>query len=119
LDNSKITPRYQTVIEEALGDEVVAGVRVRDLKSGENSEVELTGLFVYVGLQPNTAFLRDILQLSDSGHVPTDNWMKTTRAGLYAVGDIRQDSARQAITAAGDGATAAVAAHRYVRENFR
>jgi thioredoxin reductase (NADPH) len=45
--------------------------------------------------------------------------MKTTRAGLYAVGDIRQDSARQAITAAGDGATAAVAAHRYLRENFR
>ena len=70
-------------------------------------------------MQPNTALLRDVVKLSDSGHVPTDNWMKTTRAGLYAVGDIRQDSARQAITSAGDGATAAIAAHRYIKETFR
>ena len=90
-------------------------MRLRDLKSGETSQVELAGLFVYVGLQPNTAFLRDIVQLSESGHVPTDNWMKTGRDGLYAVGDIRQDSARQAITAAGDGATAAIAAARYIK----
>jgi len=52
--------------------------------------------------------------MSDSGHVLTDSWMKTTRAGLYAAGDIRRDSARQAITCAGDGATAAVAAFRYI-----
>ena len=51
--------------------------------------------------------------------MPTDNWMKTAGAGLYAVGDIRQDSARQAIAAAGDGATAAIAAYRYIRESFR
>ena len=117
LDNSKITPRYQTVIEEVLGDEVVTGVRAR--QSGETIQVELTGLFIYVGLQPNTALLRDVVKLTDSGHVPTDNWMKTARAGLYAVGDIRQDSARQAIAAAGDGATAAIAAYRYIKETFR
>jgi len=115
LNNEKIAPRYQTVIEEVLGDEVVTAVRVRDLNSGETSEVELAGLFIYVGMQPNTALVRDILQLSNSGHVPTDNWMKTTRDGLYAVGDIRQDSARQAITSAGDGATAAIAAARYIK----
>ena len=119
LDNSKITPRYQTVIEEVLGDEVVTGARVRDLKSADTSQVELTGLFIYVGLQPNTAFLSDLVKLSESGYVPTDNWMKTTRDGLYAVGDIRQDSARQAITSAGDGATAAIAAFRYIKETFR
>ena len=112
-------PRYQTVIEEVLGDEVVAGVRARDLKSDETSQVELTGVFIYVGLQPNTTLLRDLVQLSEDGHVPTDNWMKTTRDGLYAVGDIRQDSARQAITSAGDGATAAIAACRYIKETFR
>ena len=119
LQNAKIAPRYQTAIEEVLGDEVVTGVRVRDLKSGETSQVELNGLFIYVGLQPNTALLRDIVKLSESGHVPTDSWMKTTRDGLYAVGDIRQDSARQAITSAGDGATAAIAAYRYIKETFR
>jgi thioredoxin reductase (NADPH) len=70
-------------------------------------------------LQPNTALLRDVVNLSESGHVPTDTWMKTARDGLYAVGDIRQDSAAQAITSAGDGATAAIAAHRYIKEMFR
>ncbi|HET9917565.1 MAG TPA: FAD-dependent oxidoreductase, partial [Candidatus Binatia bacterium] len=115
LENPKIAPRYQTVIEAVLGDEVVTGVRVRDLKSGETTQVELAGLFVYVGLQPNTALLRAVVELSDSGHVRTDNWMKTERDGLYAVGDIRHDSARQAITSAGDGATAAIAVVRYIK----
>lgn len=115
VENARIMPRYRTVIEEVLGDEVVTGVRVRNLKTDEISQVELAGLFVYVGLQPNTGLLRDVVKLSDSGHVPTDSWMKTTRDGLYAVGDIRHDSARQAITSAGDGATAAIAAHRYVK----
>ena len=115
VENARIMPRYRTVIEEVLGDEVVTGVRVRNLKTDEISQVELAGLFVYVGLQPNTGLLRDVVKLSDSGHVPTDSWMKTTRDGLYAVGDIRHDSARQAITSAGDGATAAIAAYRYVK----
>jgi thioredoxin reductase (NADPH) len=119
LSNTKIKPRYRIIIEEVLGDEVVSAVRARDLASGEISQVELAGLFVYVGLQPNTALLRDFVNLSENGHVPTDNWMKTVRDGLYAVGDIRHDSAAQAITSAGDGATGAIAAYRYIKENFR
>ena len=118
LSNAKISPRYRTTVEEILGDDAVAGVRARDLASGESSQVDLAGLFIYVGLHPNTAFLKDLVPLSDSGHVPTDNWMKTDRDGLYAAGDIRQHSASQAITSAGDGATAAIAAHRYIRETF-
>ena len=118
LGNSKIMPRYRTVVEEVLGDDVVAAVRARELASGKSADVELAGLFVYVGLQPNTAILRNLVDLSDTGHVPTDSWMKTARDGLYAAGDIRQDSAAQAITSAGDGATAAIAAYRYIRENF-
>ena len=119
LDNSKITPRFQTAVEEILGDEVVAGVRARNLVSGEISQVELSGIFIYVGVKPNTVILRDFVNLSEDGHVPTDSWMKTARDGLYAVGDIRQDSAAQAITSAGDGATAAIAACRYIMENLR
>ena len=115
LDNSKIVPRYQSAIEEILGDDVVIGVRVRNLTSREVSLVDLAGLFIFVGLQPNTEFLRSFVKLSDTGHVPTDASMKTARDGLYAVGDIRQDSASQAITSAGDGATAAIAAYRYIR----
>jgi thioredoxin reductase (NADPH) len=119
LSNPKILPRYRTVVEEIIGDDVVTGVRVRDLVSGESSKVDLTGLFIYVGLQPNTAFLKDLVRLSETGHAPTDIWMRTELPGLYAVGDIRQDSAAQAITSSGDGATAAIAAYRYIKENFR
>ena len=119
LNDSKIAPRYQTAVEEILGDDVVTAVRIRNLASEEISQIDLAGLFVYVGLQPNTEFLQSIVQLSDTGHVPTDGWMKTERNGLYAVGDIRQDSAAQAITSAGDGATAAIAAYRYIKETFR
>jgi thioredoxin reductase (NADPH) len=118
LDNSKIVPRYQSAIEEIFGDDVVIGVRVRNLTSREVSLVDLAGLFIFVGLQPNTEFLRSFVKLSDTGHVPTDASMKTARDGLYAVGDIRQDSASQAITSAGDGATAAIAAYRYIKETF-
>jgi thioredoxin reductase (NADPH) len=106
------------VVEEVLGDDVVSGVRVRNLATHQVSQVDLAGLFVYVGLEPNTALLENLLHLSDTGHVPTNGWMKTARAGLYAVGDIREDSARQAIASAGDGATAALAAYRYIKEEF-
>ena len=119
LSDSKITPRYGTVVEEVLGDDQLRAVRVRNLATNEISEVELAGLFVYVGLKPNTAFLKNILKLSDTGQVRTDGWMKTELDGLYAIGDIRQDSAAQAIASAGDGATAAIAAYRYIRETFR
>jgi thioredoxin reductase (NADPH) len=119
LSEPKIAPRYRATIEEVLGDDQLSGVRVRNLASNEVSQVDLAGLFVYVGFKPNTALLKNIVRLSDTGHVPTDGWMKTERDGLYAVGDIRQDSAAQAIAAAGDGATAAIAAHRYIKETFR
>jgi thioredoxin reductase (NADPH) len=118
LSDSKIVPRYRTVVEEVLGDDRLRGVRVGNLVTNEVSEVDLAGLFVYVGLKPNTAFLKNIVKLSDTGHVPTDSWMKTERDGLYAAGDIRRDSAAQAVSSAGDGATAAIAASRYIRGGF-
>src|SRR6478672_4809551 len=118
LSQPKIEARHRTAIEAVLGDNVVSGVRVRDLEGNESFQIDLAGLFVYVGMKPNTAFLKDLVRLSDGGHVPTDGWMRTGREGLYAAGDIRQDSAAQAITSAGDGATAAIAAYRYIKNAF-
>ena len=118
LREPKIQPRCRTVVEEIFGDEQLSGVRVRHLETNETARVDLAGLFVYVGTKPNTAFLKDVLKLTETGHVPTDPRMKTARDGLYAVGDIRQDSAAQAIAAAGDGATAAIEAWRYIKERF-
>ena len=113
---SQIEVRVNTVVEEVLGDGTVAGARVRDTASGEVSEVELTGLFVYAGLAPNSALLGDLVGLASSGHVPTDQWMRTERPGLLAAGSIRVESAGLAVTAASDGAVAALAAHRYIED---
>jgi thioredoxin reductase (NADPH) len=84
----------------------------------EEEKVDLAGVFVYVGLEPNTAFLKNVVRLTETGHIPTDVSMRTELPGLYAVGDIRQESAAQAITSAGDGAVAAIAAFRYIKDTF-
>jgi thioredoxin reductase (NADPH) len=117
LSHAKIELQRQT-IEEILGDDGVTGVRARNSVTGEVSQIDLSGIFIYVGLRPNTALLQNVINLTGTGHVPTDVWMRTDRSGLYAVGDIRQDSPAQAITSAGDGAVAAIAAHRYIKEAF-
>ena len=78
--------------------------------------MSVAGIFVHVGRMPNTAFLAGVVALDEHGCVPTDIWMRTERPGLFAAGDVRANAAGQAISAAGDGATAAVAAHRYLAE---
>ncbi len=114
LDSPDIEVRFGTVVEEVLGDTTVSGIRVRSSGSDEVSEVELGGLFVYVGSAPHTEFLGDLLPTDHHGRIHTDPWMRTTLPGILAAGDVRADSSAQAVAVAGDGATAAVAAHRYL-----
>jgi thioredoxin reductase (NADPH) len=114
LDERKIEVCWRTEVREILGEAEVTGVRVQDLITGAERSVELGGLFVYVGLVPNSGFLAGLLKLDQDGKIPTDIWMRTELPGLFAAGDVRCDSASQAITAAGDGATAAIAADRYL-----
>lgn len=116
LGHSKIAVRYNVAVEEILGDQGVSGVRTRDLATGQQTEVKLAGLFVYVGLEPNTIFLKGVVPLDPSGRIPTDAWMRTECLGVFAAGDIRRDSPAQAISSAGDGAVAAIAAHRYIKQ---
>lgn len=117
LSNSKVEVRWETTVDEIHGvdDGEVDGVSITDLPSGETSRVDLQGVFIYVGLEPNSGYLSDVLEMDGGGHVATDIWMRTPTEGLFAAGDIRQRSAAQLVTAAGDGATAAVAAHRYIQ----
>ena len=114
LGHPKIEVRWNTTVDAVLGDAEVEGVSVTDVASGETSRVDLSGLFIYVGLDPNSQYLSDLLPLDNAGHVPTDIWMRTPQPGLLAAGDIRQNSAAQLVSAAGDGATAAIAARRYI-----
>ncbi len=106
--------RPQSTLEEVLGDAAVTGARIRDAGSGQSETLAADAVFVYTGLVPNTSLVEGLLALDATGRIPTDASMRTTRAGLFAAGDVRVESAGQAITAAGDGATAAFAAHRYL-----
>ena len=110
--SGKIEVRYNTEIVEVLGEDAVTGIRVR---SADGETVEpVHGLFVYVGLNPNSAPIANLVPLDNSGHVPVGLTMDTPRPGLFAAGDIRQQSASQLVASAGDGATAAIAAFRYI-----
>ncbi len=110
--SGKIEVRYNTEIVEVLGEDAVTGIRVR---SADGETVEpVHGLFVYVGLNPNSAPIANLVPLDNSGHVPVGLTMDTPKPGLFAAGDIRQQSASQLVASAGDGATAAIAAFRYI-----
>ena len=114
LASPQIEVRFNAVLEEVIGEGSVSAVKVRDVANGDTSEVDLGGLFVYVGAAPHTEFLGDLVSLDHHGRIHTDSWMRTDLEGLLAAGDVRADSAAQAVTVAGDGATAAIAAHRYL-----
>ena len=114
LNHPKIDVALNTVVESVIGEDMVKGVQVRNVVTNLSDRVDLTGLFVFVGLEPNTDFVRGVLKTDNAGHIPVDLWMETEVPGVFAAGDIRQRSAAQLVSAAGDGATAAIAAVRYV-----
>ena len=114
-DDPKIEVVRNSRIEEIVGEETVSGVRVRDLVTNVEDHVNISGLFVYVGLEPNSHIVRGLIEVDNAGHIPVNTSMETPVPGVYAVGDIRQNSAAQLVSAAGDGATAAIAAFKYVK----
>ena len=110
--NPKLEVRYGAEVVEIVGEDTVTGVRIRTA-DGETVE-PLSGLFIYVGLNPNSAAVADLVPLDNAGHIPVGLSMDTPQPGLFAAGDIRQLSAAQLVASAGDGATAAIAAFRYI-----
>jgi thioredoxin reductase (NADPH) len=103
---------FNTQLEAIKGGDTVSSVQLRS--DGQTREQNLSGVFVFVGLEPNTAFLQGVVELDPVGHVVVDAHLQTSVPGVFAAGDIRQASSRQLIAAAGDGATAAVHAARYL-----
>jgi thioredoxin reductase (NADPH) len=114
VSHQKIEVRTNTIVEEVVGDTSLTGIRTRTTTDGSEAHVELSALFVYIGLTPNTAWLNGALELDASGRIPTDDLMRSTVRGLYAAGTVRSGSVGRAASAGGDGATAAVAAHEYL-----
>ena len=114
MAESKIEVVWNSIIDEVIGEDTVSGVRTTDAATKEQAVRELSGLFVYVGLEPNSSIVDGLLESDGAGHIPVSISMETAVPGVYAVGDIRQHSSSQLVSAAGDGATAAIAAYRYI-----
>jgi thioredoxin reductase (NADPH) len=110
---SKITFKWNTEVEAIEGGDTVQSLRLRD-PNGVH-DLSTAGVFIYTGLRPNSQIVDGLIERDAGGHIAVDQWMRTEIPGLLAAGDIRAQSARQLISAAGDGATAAMAAVRYVR----
>jgi thioredoxin reductase (NADPH) len=106
---------WNTVLDEIIGDEVVKGMRVRNLKTGEISQIELNGIFNYTGHRPNTGYINADIRTDEKGYIITDPRMETNIPGVFAAGDVRRGTYRQAVIAAGEGAIAALSAEHYVR----
>jgi thioredoxin reductase (NADPH) len=114
-ENPKIEVRFGTVVEEAIGNGGLKSIRTRTVSDGTTGELEVAGLFVYVGLAPATTLVDGLLALDASGRIPVDGEMRSSVPGLFAAGTVRSGSAGRAAAAAGDGATAALSADRYLK----
>ncbi|MGB4504565.1 MAG: thioredoxin-disulfide reductase [Syntrophaceticus sp.] len=114
--NPKIHWIWSSVLEEIKGDGIVESVVIKNLKTGQLTEMETNGVFFFVGTVPNTDFLQGKVDLDDTGYIITNERMETSVPGVYAAGDVRVKYLRQVVTAAADGAVAAVAAERYLAE---
>jgi len=116
FDSDRIRIVWNTVVSEVLGDDEITGLRLKDVVSGEERDVEVGGLFVAIGHTPNTGFLDGQLDLKDNGYIDTSvSWRtQTSVPGVFAAGDVMDDYFRQAVTAAGSGCMAALEAERWL-----
>lgn len=116
FSNPKIEILWNSVIKEITGDNFVRSIIVENLSTGEIKEIPISGIFIYIGLKPNTSFVEGLLKLDKDGFIITNEEMETSVEGIFAAGDVRSKGLRQIATAVGDGAIAAITAEKYIRE---
>lgn len=112
--NPKIEVVAGSEVAAIEGADKVEKVRIRDLSSGEENEIEAAGIFSFVGLEPNLTVAKDVVDLSDDGRIAVDGALRTSAKGIFAAGNVRAGNSWRAAGAMGDGSTAAIAAIRYL-----
>lgn len=115
--NPKLKWIWNSTVVRINGEELVESVTLKNIKTGEESDYPTNGVFIFIGTVPNSELIKDQVELNPQGYVITDEKMATNLEGVFAAGDVRDKYLRQVITAAADGAVAAVAAEKYVHEN--
>lgn len=121
LANPKIVPVWNSVVESIEGEGVVEKLVLKNVKTGEISDLPVAGCFVFVGTEPNVSYLQpenSLVEQSRGGWIVTNDKMETSVEGIFAAGDVRDKYLRQVVTAAGDGAVAAMAAYSYITEQL-
>ena len=116
LSNPKIRFLWNSVVHEIRGEQIVKSILVKNVRTGEITEHDTEGVFMFVGLVPRTQFLNGVVELDPAGHVITNANCETSVRGIFAAGDCTKKLLRQVATAVGDGATAAFAAEKYLEE---
>ena len=116
LADPKIQFVWDTVVEKIFGDQTVNAVQVRNVRTGEVSEMETDGVFIYIGHVPNTRIFKGQLELDETGYIATDRRQHTSVPGVFAAGDVQDAIFRQVVTAAGTGSAAAIEAVRFLDE---
>lgn len=117
LAHDKIEVHWNTVVQEILGDRAVEALRTKNVQTQAEEILPVSGVFIFVGIEPNTAWLGDAVARDRAGFIITDAEMATSVPGIYAAGDVRVKMLRQISTAVGDGATAAFAAEKFLEEH--
>ncbi len=112
--HEKITFIWNTTVTEILGEQKVTAVSLQDVTSNTSKQLRADGIFIYVGFTPNTSYLKDSGLLDKGGYVVTNQNMQTEQRGVFAAGDVRATNLRQIVTAASDGAVAAMASYHYL-----
>jgi len=112
----KVDLLWHSVVREIQGANAVQAVVVENIKTGKTETIETDGVFIFVGFEPNSVFLRGIVDMDEKGYILTDDEMRTSAEGIYACGDVRNKLLRQVVTACAEGATAAFAAGHYIDE---
>ncbi len=118
LAKEKIQVMWDSVVEEIYGDGIVEGVKLKNVKTGEITDYRTDGVFIFIGTRPVSEFVKGIVDLDEKGYIITDSEMKTSVEGIFAAGDVRNTPLRQVITAAADGAVAAISAEKYIDKYF-
>lgn len=114
FENKKVEILWNTIPLEILGERVVEALKIRNVKDGSQKDIAASGVFVFIGIHPNTEFLGNLVKKDEGGFVLTDEDMKTSVEGIFAAGDCRRKILTQVITACSDGAIAAFNANRYL-----
>ncbi|MFA5287251.1 MAG: thioredoxin-disulfide reductase [Candidatus Omnitrophota bacterium] len=112
--NPKIKFILDSVVEEIAGEQKVERVRVKNIKTGKDSDIICQGVFIFVGIAPNTEFIKKAVKTNELGFIIIDQKMQTSKEGIFACGDCVDKSLYQVVSACGDGATAADSVHKYL-----